>query len=303
MNRCGLEANWDSSLLTPDQHTCPNGIKPSINRSKAYNLLYLDINVLFNLNLLFFSTKDLLDPLNRNNDTHHLPSNGTCLSKDSEQQNLVYFLLTNTTNGTATVNSLTQYLQLIANSTVPSTPNNTLTITQFDKILENITNTTISIANNFTAIVASQINGTVDNETVIGLAYNTSNNTIVNTVNSANVTGSFQSVAGIVRLEGLKNTEYFNMLLIYNPNTVERLGNWSETDQIVSSVVVVLVDDNATAVLNVNLYLQILKLSDLNKSEEYTYEFYDINISLWTVTRCTSPRFNPEFDRYECVCY
>ncbi|CAF0785947.1 unnamed protein product [Adineta ricciae] len=238
-----------------------------------------------------------------NNGTHYLSSNGTCLSKDSEQQSLVYFLLTNTTNGTATANALTQYLQLIANSTVPSTPNNTLTITQIDKILENITNTTISIANNFTAIVASQINGTVDNETVIGLAYNTSNNTIVNTVNSANVTGSFQSVAGIVRLEGLKNTEYFNMLLIYNPNTVERLGNWSETDQIVSSVVVASVNRTIRNKVVIRLLFEVIIPPDPNALGKYTCKYFNSTTSQWSSDGCLEPNYNKEFRRYECECY
>ena len=123
----------------------------------------------------------------------------------------------------------------------------------------------------------------------------------MNTINSVNVTDSFQSVAGIVRLEGLKATEYFNMLLIYDPGAVERMGNWSETDQIVSSVVVASVDNKVTVMWNINLCLQVLKLSELSKGKEYTCESYSIKISKRTATRCTS-RFNPEFHRYECVC-
>ncbi|CAF1015137.1 unnamed protein product [Adineta ricciae] len=238
-----------------------------------------------------------------NNGTHYLSSNGTCLSKDSELQNLVYFLLTNTTNGTATANALTQYLQLIANSTVPSTPNNTLSITQIDKILENITNTTYSFADNSSIIVVSQINGTVDNETVIGLAYNTSNNTIVNTINSANVTGSFQSVAGIVRLEGLKATEYFNMLLIYNPNTVERMGNWSETDQIVSSIVVASVNRTIRNKVVIRLLFEVIVPPDPNTPGKYACKYFNSTISQWSSDGCLEPNYNEEFRRYECECY
>ncbi|CAF1217625.1 unnamed protein product [Rotaria sp. Silwood1] len=238
-----------------------------------------------------------------NNATQVQLTNGTCVLKSDGQILAANTLRSNTTNSTIIADALSLYISSVANSNTSLNSTYTLTPNDIDVSLTkiNASNLTINTNDSILVVQKPEQGGTVF---VLGASFSRGiGGQIVNTANKDNITDSNLSSAAIISDSALIGATSLNMLIIDKPTTYETLDN-STNKTLASSVIVVAVKRNSSVSVptNITLYFQVLNEYKPNTTVDYLCSFYDTINSTWNESGCSIPRYNSEFNRYECSC-
>ncbi|CAF3276970.1 unnamed protein product [Rotaria sp. Silwood2] len=148
-----------------------------------------------------------------------------------------------------------------------------------------------------------QLSGLSNVSTVGGAFIRGAGGTLVTASDSDDVTRSKVSAAATISGEFLTGVTSLNMLIIDKPTTYEKIDA-STNKSLASSVIVLAVkrNTNVSTPLNISLFLQVLTEYQPSVNANYFCSFYDATKLTWNEFGCTKPRYNLEFDRYECSC-
>ncbi|CAF4835498.1 unnamed protein product, partial [Rotaria sp. Silwood2] len=230
-------------------------------------------------------------------------SNGTCVL-NSVAEEAAYNAVANGTNDTQViVDSLSLYFEAIANLNSSSNTGFTLLPNLIDDLINTTSNSTLIRSNNASFVMFQQLSGLSNVSTVGGAFIRGAGGTLVNASDSGDVTRSKVSAAATISGEFLTGVTSLNMLIIDKPTTYEKIDA-STNKSLASSVIVLAVkrNTNVSTPLNISLFLQVLTEYQPSVNANYFCSFYDATKLTWNEFGCTKPRYNLEFDRYECSC-
>ncbi|CAF3330467.1 unnamed protein product [Rotaria sp. Silwood2] len=168
--------------------------------------------------------------------------------------------------------------------------------------LSNISNVDI-IKNTNTSILVAQ-RPIQNNILILGASFTCGiGGEIINTRNKDEVINAKLSTAAIISNPSLTDVVSINIFIVDKPITYEKIDN-STNETLASPLIVLAVRKNASAFasLNISLYFQVLNEYKLNISANYFCSYFDTTNAMWDEYDCTTPQYNPTFDRYECIC-
>ncbi|CAF4229928.1 unnamed protein product, partial [Adineta steineri] len=186
------------------------------------------------------------------------------------------------------------------NLTQTQNQTDSLTPDEVDRIVDGLTNITITNSNTALIMAVPVKDG---NSTVVGGALTRgTNNTIIIDTTKPTVLNSYFVAAAVINDESINNTASINILILGDPKAYENL-DLSNNQTVVSSVIVANVKkiDNRSK-FYITLHFQVVKNRDLHIHGDYMCSFFDNNTSKWNQSGCTSPLYDDQFERYNCIC-
>lgn len=180
---------------------------------------------------------------------------------------------------------------------------NTLTLGALDQTLGNLSVPVYERLTNESAIVVTRPNPCSNDTTIIGNSYLKDVPTVLDTINTRNITDSPVSAAGYVNFTSDCRVNIFNMLIINNPSIYQNIDN-SSNKTVVSSIIMGQIGSESPYPINtsINLYFQVLDRSKTDQNGNLTCSFYNTTTLQWSTDGCSAAKYNSLLDRYECQC-
>ena len=145
------------------------------------------------------------------------------------------------------------------------------------------------------------------NETItLGASFSTVNKgEIITDNNKDKAVNKNLSAAAIINKESIVNVTFLKIFIINEPVLYKNIDNHTNKT-VASSIIVASVTRNNSQLqspMNISLFFQIIPALKPNITNvDYYCSFYDTNTSQWSESGCTKPRYNSQWDRYECSC-
>jgi len=205
-------------------------------------------------------------------------------------------------------NTLTDYVKSITDSDTPSDANNVLSIADIEMNIDKInTNFTTDDSNDAVFFMVRPISEADHNETItLGASFSTVNKgEIITNNNKDNAINKPLSAAAIIANDSIVGVTRLKIFIINEPVLYKNIDNHTNKT-VASSIIVASVTRNNSQLqspMNISLFFQIIPALKPNITNvDYYCSFYDTNTSQWSESGCTKPRYNSQWDRYECSC-